>query len=75
MKKLHSQRVATAGAARKAQFRAALAMAGLTASAWADREGITESWLSMILNGQRTNADVERKIADFTAKHLPGVAA
>lgn len=74
MKKVHSQRVAATAVGRKARFRAALAMAGLTASAWADREGITESYLSMILSGQRTNADVEGRIVEFTAKHLRNVA-
>lgn len=74
MKKVHSQRVAQAGATRKARFRAALAMAGLTASAWASQEKVTESYLSMILNGQRTNPDVEQKIAAFTERHLRSVA-
>lgn len=74
MKNVHSQRLANADAARKARFRAALALAGLTASAWADREEITESYLSMILSGQRTNEGVERKIATFTEKHLRNVA-
>jgi hypothetical protein len=74
MKKLHSQRVAPAGTTRKARFRAALSLAGLTASAWAEREQITESYLSMILAGHRQNADVEQKIAAFTEKHLRIVA-
>jgi hypothetical protein len=74
MKKVHRQTVATREPGRKARFRAALSLAGLTASAWADREGITESYLSMILSGQRASPDVEAKIVEFTTKHLRSVA-
>lgn len=74
MKKVHRRTVVDAVVTRKARFRAALAMAGLTASAWAEGEEITESYLSMILAGQRQNNDVEQKIAAFTEKHLRSVA-
>lgn len=56
---------------RKQQFRAALALAGLTAKEWADREGIDETYLSRVLNEQRTNEAIIAKVDAFTKRHFP----
>jgi hypothetical protein len=60
---------------RKARFRAALALAGLTARQWADREGITAGHLSQVLDGKRESAALCGKVDAFTAKYLTKVAA
>ena len=51
---------------RKQLFRAALALAGLTARDWAEREGISESYLSFVLNGKRESDALNEKINAFT---------
>lgn len=60
---------------RKARFRAALALTGLTQDAWAGLEGIPASTLSLILDGKRENPDVLAKVEAFTERHLKSVAA
>lgn len=60
---------------RKARFRAALALAGLTAEQWAEREGITASHLSRVLAGERDSSRLLEKVDAFTEKHLKTAAA
>ena len=55
---------------RKQLFRAALAIADLTARDWAEREGTSESYLSLVLNGKRVSPSVEPKIDQFIRKHV-----
>jgi hypothetical protein len=55
---------------RKQLFRAALAIAGLTAAEWADREKITAQWLSMVLNEKHSSLTLTEKIDAFTRAHL-----
>lgn len=60
---------------RKALFRAALAIAGVTAKQWAESEGITGGWLSMVLNGREESITLTEKIDAFIAKHMAGHVA
>lgn len=60
----------TAKTSRKQLFRAALAIAGLTAGQWAEREGLTAMHLSMVLNGKRDSARLGEKIDAFVRTHL-----
>lgn len=60
---------------RKQVFRAALAIAGLTARQWAEREGTSESYLSLVLNEKRESEALTQKIDTFARKHLPEHAA
>lgn len=53
---------------RKARFRAALALAGLTQKEWAEREGVTASHLSRVLAGERDSGTLNNKIDAFTRK-------
>lgn len=55
---------------RKQLFRAALAIAGLTAREWADREGTSESYLSLVLNGKRESEALTMKIEAFAQKEM-----
>lgn len=56
---------------RKQLFRAALAMAGLTAGQWAEQEGFSQEHLSLVLNEKRTGSDAFlERIDSFTAEHL-----
>lgn len=64
-----------AQASRKRLFRAALAIAGMTAEQWGQKEGVTSGHLSMILAGKRTNEDIEARIEAFTTKHLSRTVA
>ena len=57
-------------ASRKAQFRAALALAGLTQESWAVREGITPQWLSVVLNEKEESGALNEKIDAFTAEQM-----
>jgi hypothetical protein len=63
------------GPSRKARFRAALALAGISAASWAETAGITSAHLSLVLAGKRESRSLVQKIEAFTAKHLPNVAA
>jgi hypothetical protein len=56
---------------RKQLFRAALAIAGLTAAQWADRESITPEHLSRVLNSRRESGTLIEKIDAFIAEKLP----
>jgi hypothetical protein len=55
---------------RKQLFRAALAIAGLTAEQWGAREGVTSGHLSMILSGVRYNEGIVERIDAFTKQQL-----
>lgn len=55
---------------RKRLFRAALAMADLTAGEWAEKVGISESYLSLILNEKRPSEAVDAKIDAFIEQHV-----
>lgn len=56
---------------RKQLFKAALAIAGLTGKQWAEGEGITPQWLSMVLSGKEVSGTLTTKIDAFIAEHLP----
>lgn len=55
---------------RKKLFRAALAIAGMTAEQWGAQEGVTAGHLSMILSGVRHNDRIEARIDAFTKQQL-----
>lgn len=57
-------------ARRKQLFRAALALADLTAERWAQEHGITASYLSHILSGNRESEDIDAEIEAFTKQYL-----
>lgn len=54
---------------RKRLFRAALALAGMTAEEWASKEGVPSPVLSMVLNGNRNSEPLKQKIDRFIEKH------
>jgi len=54
---------------RKRLFKAALALADLTAQAWCFKEGVRHSTLSALLNGMLVNAPLEQKVDAFIEKH------
>lgn len=56
---------------RKRLFRAALALADMTAAEWCYREKVRTALLSTVLNGTQDNAPLERKIDAFIEKHRP----
>lgn len=55
---------------RKQLFRVALAIADLTAREWAEREGTSESYLSLVLNEKRVSPSLTPKIDAFIRKHV-----
>jgi hypothetical protein len=57
---------------RKQLFRAALAIAGLTAGEWAEQVGITPQWLSIVLNGKDESITLTEKIDAFIVTHMAG---
>jgi hypothetical protein len=60
---------------RKARFRAALALAGMTAEEWAEQQDVTPGHLSQVLAGKRESQTLIEKIEAFTKKHVAAVAA
>jgi hypothetical protein len=60
---------------RKALFRAALALNEMTAGRWAREEGISESLLSLLLDGYRPTSPVHAKIDAYIQKHMAGHSA
>jgi hypothetical protein len=60
---------------RKARFLGALRIAGITMSQWATKEGVTQGYVSNLLAGRRTHDVLNKKIDDFTEKHVGKVAA
>jgi hypothetical protein len=61
--------------ARKARFRAALALARMTAKEWTIREKVTETHLYAVLKGERRSEKLTSKVDTFISKHLGEVAA
>lgn len=60
---------------RKRLFRAALALRKMTAGQWAQAEGISESFLSLLLSEKRQSEQVTARIDAFIEKHLNKHAA
>lgn len=56
---------------RKARFMAALRIAGMTQTDWADLHGVTQGHLSQVLSGDRVSRSLTEKIDAFAGKHLP----
>jgi transcriptional regulator with XRE-family HTH domain len=54
---------------RKRRFRAALAMAGLTAAEFAESVEVTPTHLSFVLSGKRNSARVAEAIDQFIKRH------
>lgn len=54
---------------RKRLFRAALALADMTAEVWCFKEGVNHSVLSRVLGGTMTNAALSAKVDAFIEKH------
>lgn len=57
------------------RFKAALAMAGMSMTEWAKKEGITPGHVSQVLSGDRDSAVLMEKIEAFTAKQLDTAVA
>lgn len=57
---------------RKARFRAAVALARITAREWCEEQGISQSHLYQVLRGTRTSPPLTKKIDTFIAKQLGG---
>lgn len=57
---------------RKAMFRAALAVAGLTLEQWAKSESVSAGHVSNVLAEKRTSDPLTEKIDAFIAKHMAG---
>ena len=55
---------------RKARFRAALALARMTAREWTEKEKVTETHLYAVLKGERQSMKLTAKIDAFVAKYL-----
>lgn len=60
---------------RKARFRAALALAGITAKEWAEQYGCSENHLYLFLAGRRDSAPLTEKMEAFIDKYLSAHAA
>jgi hypothetical protein len=67
--------VPKAKTSRKQLFRAALAIAGMTAARWAESEGITAQYLSTVLNGKAFSKRLDAKIDAFVHTHLISTTA
>lgn len=59
---------------RRALFRAALALARITAKQWAVDNNVTETHLYAVLKGARESNPLTAKIDAFIAQHLPRAA-
>jgi transcriptional regulator with XRE-family HTH domain len=59
---------------RKARFMAALRIAGMTQTEWAEENGVTQGHLSQVLSGIRESQSLSEKIDAFAAKHLAAAA-
>jgi hypothetical protein len=55
---------------RKARFLAALALAEMTMTQWADQEGVTAGHLSQVLDGKRDSMTLVEKVDRFTDTRL-----
>ena len=55
---------------RKSQFRAALALAEMTAAQWAEKNDITPGHLSQVLCGKKESRALLEKIEAFTRRYV-----
>lgn len=55
---------------RKARFRAALALTGMTQEEWAIEAGVTAGHLTHVLAGRRESRVLIEKIEAFTKRHV-----
>jgi hypothetical protein len=62
--------VANLKTSRKRRFRAALALDGLTMNRWADKNGITGSYVSAVLAGRMESLRLLALIDEYTEKTL-----
>lgn len=60
---------------RNQRFKAALAMAGITAREWARQNEVSHGHLSQVVRGIRHSATLAEKIDTFIAKHVRAHAA
>lgn len=60
---------------RKRKFKAALALAGLTAQQWAEKEGVTRQHLNSTLNDESESKPLTEKIDAFIVEVGERVAA
>jgi hypothetical protein len=58
----------------KSRFLAALRIAGITMSQWADDQGVTQGYVSNVLAGRHISKSMSEKIAAFTEQQLGKVA-
>lgn len=61
------------GMSRKARFRAAIALARITAKEWCGEQGFTEGHLYQVLRGDRRSEDTLRRVDAFIDKQLGAV--
>lgn len=59
---------------RKARFRAALALAGITAKEWCQQQGYSENHMYLFLAGRRDSLTLTQKMDAFIERHLPNAA-
>lgn len=55
---------------RKKRFKAARALAGITAKEWARSRGVTFQHLNEVLDGNRISPRLDAEVDAFVAKHL-----
>jgi hypothetical protein len=70
MRTTHNKTVPAALAQRKKRFRIALAVAGLTATEWAEENDVAPSYLFRYLGGNTVSEPLGKAIDAFTARHL-----
>ncbi len=62
--------MAKAKVSRKQLFKAALALSGQTAAEWAERNGLTPQWVSLVLNGHEVSLRLSDKMDAFILEQL-----
>jgi hypothetical protein len=62
--------MATEAVWRKAQFKAALELAGMTMGQWAEIASVTRGHLHRVLTGERESEQLIAKIDEFIRKQL-----
>jgi transcriptional regulator with XRE-family HTH domain len=55
---------------RKAQFKAARALAGITVKQWAESRGVSFQHLNEVMEGRRESPRLDAEIDAFIAKYL-----
>jgi hypothetical protein len=55
---------------RKQLFRAALALAGMSAKKWCELNEVTDGHLWQVLRGERVSVSLTEKVDQFIDKHL-----